>query len=662
MFRFRLFGFFLAGLFALQSHAASQVLISVQDMLNQPSWGREVCENMYSAIGTVREEKVSCFITPSNVFSDARIRVLRESGRFHTHLRIFRGLDNKVTVNTQQWLVDDDTDFGSARFEIKQSESEAQIQNLSLFARNWAIYRMNRFRYKADILVAAIGESKELKLNADKQIVDVYTLNPVSYKKAYDIYSHETIRQKKYLKTAIEISAVLGFGVYLYYKNLASMKVDHDYKNFWDGVGKKLTGEAIREDDNDTTANIGHVFAGEIYFLVARNNGLSFIEASLATLASSAAWEFLEYKEVFSINDEIMTGWTGAVLGEVFFQMSRAIKNKSTSYVGRALATFFNPVGAVTNGINALSGYKTHGIKLGDLDTTQWSKFDFSFLVGRQTFNNGSTESYKGVEMKGLVINIPNWEKPGTERQLFLETPVAEFDFKYTKSRFGVEDFKFVTQAVLAGLYEKNHPKDADGYEYLIGLSSGFDWDQKRSGPLAFEESVQKEKDLWARAHVIGSTVRAIGYYKGIKFNIEMKLHADYVFVNSYALELLEQAEGGREGLQSVLKKRGYYYGTGWSQQLNASAEFCGLELGWSYNGTDVKNSDFQQRFDEQVTKDYAFSDKRAESRISIKKILNKDWSITVSTVKIQRKGRIANLYRRETNEKRTEVKLEYIW
>ena len=509
--------------------------------------------------------------------------------------------------------------------------------------------------------MAGLPESKELKRNIDGEIVESATLNPIDLKKAYEIYSKENLRQKKYLKTAVEISAVLGFGVYLYYKNLGSMKVDHDYKGFWPSIGKKLSGEAVMEDDNNTAANIGHVFAGEIYFLVARNNGLSFIESSLATLAASAVWEFGEYKEVFSIGDQILTGWTGAIVGEVFWQIARAIKNKSSSPFAKVFAGIFDPVSGIKDGFKSLMGQKTKGVKVGDLDLAQISKFEFTALTGRQTFRNGQTEQYKGVQLKAEVINIPSWDKPGSERQLLLETPVAEFEFTMTKSRFGTEDFRFITQAVLAGLHAKDRT-DRDGYEYLIGLSSGFQWDQKRSGPLAFENSTLANRDMWARAQLIGSTVKAIGIYKGIKFSLEMKIHADYVMVSSYALEELEKAEGGREGLLSVMKKRGYYYGTGWSQGLKAAVEYNDWQLGWNYDRTDVRNSGLPHRFENQITKDYRYTDQRIENRVFIRKIINKSWSVEVAVIKVKREGQISNLYEKKSSEKRTEVKLSYIW
>src|SRR5690606_13752670 len=111
--------------------------------------------------------------------------------------------------------------------------------------------------------------------------------------------------------------------------------------------------------------------------------------------------------------------------------------------------------------------------------------------------------------------------------------------------------FKFIAQAVLAGYYEKNivgTTNDRTGYEFLVGLSSGFEWDQKRSAPIGFEESPDSKKDFWARAHLIGSTLRATGFYKGIRFDLEMRLHADYVMVSSYALEQFENAQGSRDG------------------------------------------------------------------------------------------------------------------
>ncbi len=641
--------------------AKSEVLISVQDLSDQPTWGKEACELMHAAILSVADERVSCFLISPKTFSDERIRQVQSQNTFHTHLRIFRDKESQIQIDTHQWIRDDEMDFVDSSFLISAKTGEEQKRNLALFARNWASYRIARFHYKADTLMAAIQESKELKLNEKNQIVDSHTLDLVTYKQAYAIYASENDRQKNYLRTTLQISAALGFGTYLYYKNLASMRKDHDYKDFWDGTKNKLNGSAIREDDNNSFANLGHPFAGVVYHHIARSNGLSFIEASLATFTASAAWEFLEYKEVFSIPDQILTGWSGAVIGEVFYQISRALKNKSRTTLGKALATAFDPIGAFNRKVNSWMGQRSKDIEYGGLDLSQWAQFDFSLLMGKQSFQNAQSEDYKGIEMKGLVLNIADWDRPGKTRKLLFDSPVSEFQFTYTKSRLGAEDFKFLAEAVLAAVYAKDRTEE-DGYEYLIGLSSGFDWDQKRSTPFMFEDSTEEHKDLMARTHVIGGTVKAVGLFKGIRFTLDLKVHADYVLVSSYALEQLEAAEGDREGLLSVVKKRGYYYGTGWSQDIEVAAEYRGWEVGLQYSQTRVKNSGFPHRAEEQVTKDYGYSDIRSISRFFTRKMMAKDWKFEVALVKITRAGNISNLYMKKTTEYRKEFRLTYIY
>lgn len=646
-------------LISLQAQA--DVLISVQDQTNEKGWGKSTCQLMHNSMLSMSSQAATCFVIAPDTFSDERVRKLREKNQFHTHLRVFRESNQKIRIDTHQWMQDDDTDFSSASFFIDKKEAHAQKENLALFARNWAAYRETRNHLKADLMLAAIAESKLIKINSEGQVVDTTTHNPISLKKAYQLYTDENERQKKYMKTSLEVAAVLGFGTYLYYKNIGSMREDHDYPELWDGIGKKVTGNAIREDDNHTAANVGHAFAGLIYFQVARNNGFTFIESTLITFASSAAWEFLEYKEVFSLNDQVFTGWTGAVVGEVFYQMSRAIKNKSETFIGRALAAFFNPVGAVNNTVSSWMGDKRRDVRFGDLDTQQWAQFDFTVIAGQQAFENAKSVSYKGVEMKGLVMNIPNWDRTGRNQELLLETPVSEFQFTYTKSQFGAEDFRFVTEAVLAAVYEKNRDHE-NGYEYLIGVSSGLDWDQKRAAPFSFEESKDKNKDLWARAHVLGSTIKVISLYKGFRLVMDLRVHADYVMVSSYALEQLEQAEGNREGLLASVKKRGYYYGTGWSRDLNLTAEYGGWQIGFNHTTSDVKNSGYNHRFDHLVTKPHDYYDQRTENKMFIRKIFNQSWSIEVAVVKVDRSGQISNLYSKRTTEKRNEVKLSYIW
>ncbi len=647
--------------------ASADTLVSVQDYQGQgDTWAKRVCEKAFESIQSVRRENVSCFITPQGTVVDSRLKSLRSSGRYHTHLRIYRYSEISAEIVTTQWQRDDDTDFESTRFKITAEKPEELLQKIEKFSEGWAAYRTYRFLFKAQILESALPESKTVALNSKGELVDTLTYSPMTWREAYESFASESPRHRQYLRTAVQVTSLLGFGLFIYYRNIASMKEDHDYTSFWSTFGKKIRGEAAKEDDNNTGANVGHAFAGWLYFGAARNNGLNFIESTLVTVAASAAWEYvLEYKEIMSINDMIFTSWTGAVIGEVFYQMARALQNKSSSFPSRIMAGALNPMGVVNDKWNSWMGYESRRVRVGDLDTTQWSKFELSVVGGVQTFDKESKSKAFGLSFKGEVVNIPGYGKPGEDIRLVLETPIAEMELETTRGPFGTEDFKLVAQAVLAAYYNKNiqgEGSNLNGYEFLIGLSSGFEWDQKRAGLLSFEESQSPGKDFWARGHILGTTVRAVGYYHGLRFELEMKVHGDYVMVSSYALEQFEATRGNRDGLLSVMKKRGYYYGTGWSRQLRAQVGYKGWTAGVKYRDSRVQGSGFAHRYDDHKTTQFRQEDGVQEATLFIRKALGKSWAVELAYIEVKRDGSISPGFKRVTKEKRVQTRLSYIW
>lgn len=150
-------------------------------------------------------------------------------------------------------------------------------------------------------------------------------------------------KEKHYLRAALELTTVLGLTAGLYYSPEGRKRNENDweYPFTWETFRKKLFfDDTVRFDNNAADINLGHAGAGAAYYLIARSNGLNAAESFGYTFAASSLWETLgEIREVYSINDQIVTTWGGLVYGETLHQISSYLRNGS---IRSPLRNFFS--------------------------------------------------------------------------------------------------------------------------------------------------------------------------------------------------------------------------------------------------------------------------------------------------------------------------------
>src|SRR5690606_4361023 len=101
-------------------------------------------------------------------------------------------------------------------------------------------------------------------------------------------------------------------------------------------------------DNNGIGMNfLGHAMSGAAYYGIARSNGLDAGYSYLAAFLTSFTWEFaLEFKERFSLNDQIVTPGAGVAIGEGLHKLGRYLSG-GRGRGRRALAWIFGPVHAI---------------------------------------------------------------------------------------------------------------------------------------------------------------------------------------------------------------------------------------------------------------------------------------------------------------------------
>lgn len=106
-------------------------------------------------------------------------------------------------------------------------------------------------------------------------------------------------------------------------------------------------------DQNNFVVNhIGHPYQGSLYYSAARGQGLSFLSASLNTLAGSITWELFMEKEAPSKNDLIATSIGGISFGEILLRLSQHAFARGDQ-AGAAVGTFLQPM----QGVNEALGW-----------------------------------------------------------------------------------------------------------------------------------------------------------------------------------------------------------------------------------------------------------------------------------------------------------------
>lgn len=158
---------------------------------------------------------------------------------------------------------------------------------------------------------------------------------------------HEVTKaNKSYLIPALEI---VGFEFLLnqYDRNV----IDEDvYGSSLSSFGKNLQSSWIYDEDNFTTNQFAHPYAGSIYYGFARSAGLNYWESLGYTFAGSFLWETAGETGRPSINDQFATGIGGSFLGEPLFRMANWILDRGgdkPSFSRELAAAVISPSNAV---------------------------------------------------------------------------------------------------------------------------------------------------------------------------------------------------------------------------------------------------------------------------------------------------------------------------
>lgn len=648
--------------YASTHDAKNKVLVSVGDLKENDnlSWKKTTCDQIYAIANQVVEDGVDivCRTFSTTNFKDNGLQELYQ--KYDYHIRILRKKDNSIGMDATKINRAYESDFKTLGWNFKDSDKTkiTKEQGMAHALGNFFYYVDNEIAFKAGLLVNGVSESNEIEYDQKHGLFkDRMTSEPISIKEAYTKFEGESERKKNYLRSGIELGVLLSAAMASYYENLSINQVDFDY-GFKEGLRKKLvTGEGIRLDDNDKNINFGHEFAGVLYYQVARANGLNSLESFLVAFASSTVWETMEYREVLSINDEILTPVGGYVIGEASYQISCALLQKN-SFAAKALGYVTNPGLSTNQAIDNLSS-KGKSIKKTDCSKPRWS--DISMYVGLDKGQKAYQPSEKQNFLAGFdatIVTIDGYNQEGKNSKLVYDTAMAKALIEVNGNQ-GVNDLKLVAQVVAAAYNKKDISKDEKGqlrgYDIILGVGSASTWNNRGSAYW------QGDEDFYGSIGILGATASASIFYNGFHIKADIAFYGDFTMVKSYSIEKFNKANPGAiEKNPSVISNHGYYYGLGTSALSAISIQNGKWEVG--YNGQYSTNTsiDGYHRHEENVTRHDQFKDSLTSHRIYISYKLTDNLNLKLSREFNLREGSVNDDFNTDGIETRTMGTLVY--
>ncbi|MCL1058951.1 DUF3943 domain-containing protein [Shewanella gelidimarina] len=362
--------------------------------------------------------------------------------------------------------------------------------------------------------------------------------------------------EKDWWGALAEITVVLVIGELLYKTGEESMKEDFDYEIEGNTgryfVDRIVTTESWKLDDNEVGMNWGHAYAGALYHQAFRNYNFNYYESMLGNFLTSGIWEvFAEYKEVVSINDQIVTTFGGSVLGESFFQLSEMLDTKE-GWVPATFAGVFNPS-------KTLRGWFSDDTA--NRFDRQQSTDQFDIYTGALYSTKDTADISTTTMLLGVKASIDSVQ--GQYDALSATPSLVELDMELGISAEGIEDWQLSSSLFLGGYTQEVKPttgsRESWGHNWFIGPSMGIEYSS-----LGQED----EEDFFAAINVIG--LSAGGEWQNADFNISVRgdIFGDFSMVKPFASKDYQASGGQFWGTKSVLWEGGYAYGLGHTAKL----------------------------------------------------------------------------------------------
>jgi hypothetical protein len=434
-------------------------------------------------------------------------------------------------------------------------------------------------------------------------------------------------------RAGLELAGVLALGAVWYEAELDFNGRDFDFERSWSSQWTKLVdGRGYRFDDNDRTTNIAHAFVGRTYHGIARTNLATMWQAVLFDLTASSLWEScIESKEVFSINDTIVTGIGGISLGESAFQLGELFARSAPTWRNRLLLTLFSPARAFLALTEGGPSRKAHSVDSHGIDDDVYHRFALSAggsFAATPSLGTpvaappagGMSAGNFAARLDMELVNLRSYGREGTAQRNLSGGEATAFSVGYQGTAERLDELTVAARTSLFGRYDQNvigDDRDRRGGSLLLAAGSAFD--------LGLTEG-QRTADFVTAVHMIGPTADALIYRGPLTLRLSSDVYGDFAMVRPFALGP-DTPASVMDGAKSVLREHDYYYAMGLTAAARAEARYAGVRAGaaFEWSGYDsIQGLDRAQdayigatgAYHAGVTDDFAIGDQRMKVRV----------------------------------------------
>jgi hypothetical protein len=427
---------------------------------------------------------------------------------------------------------------------------------------------------------------------------------------------------------------------------------DRDYRWQWDDQFTRfLTLKATRFDSNAFVVNSKHVVSGGVRYQCFRANNLTLGESFLGNLATDLYWEYIvEWREVISINDHILSVVGGTSVGEAFYQLTKYFCEQD-GLLYRILG-FLNPYLKINRALDRKSLRNARSAS-----PPGWH--DFNFWLGVRSFRASSQPGngvYPNLGGRTQITHPPEYGRPGRIDRRVTDTLFSELSFDLTPREEGFEEIDFAGRIVAFGRFKQDLDARGRGVSSFFGIGSAFSFFQKREGAFYDSEEVRvkldpvpepkeprKFRDKLSLVHLFGP-VFDYTRFGDFKLRFVQEAYLDFGLINAFALNRYSE-DHPILGAKTTLLYYGYYYGMGPTIASSLTVGRRSFEvaaaikyhLSYSLQGRD--------RFQDELTDDFPIRDSRLFWSLGLGyRIPRSPIEIRASYERIDRRGKIKSV------------------